>query len=262
VIGSEFYIPYFARSEDDTERITSTGTHQQSGQEGPSEYGFLYSSNGLSPWQKIRLDESERFGTFHATSDALYLLTVQWANLWASTQLSVSNWSKPKLVTDTLKGSRFQAEAENETLHFCWLDERLKKGLGFFIYGDWDVGGRNNLVFYRNYKGGKWSREERLSGGLSYCGDPAMSVECEKIVVAWDNYTTPYTRASIYYTVSRDNGRKWSRIYKVESFEGTAGSSPSCKVILYHGIIHLFYDRSEFPDPDSNLMYQWRKFPE
>jgi hypothetical protein len=262
VIGSEFYIPYFARSEDITERITSTGTHQQQGQDGPSESGFLYSSNGLSSWQKIRLDGSESFGTFHITDNVLHLLTVRWANLLSSTQLSVSNWSKPKLVTDTLKGSRFQVEGENKTMHLCWLDERLKRGLGFFIYGDWDVGGRNNLVFYRNYKDGKWSREKRLSGGLSYCGSPTMSVEGEKIVVAWDNYTRPYTRASVYYTVSKNNGRTWSKIYKVENFEGTAGSSPSCKVILYHGIIHLFYDRSEFPDPDSNLMYQWRKFPE
>jgi hypothetical protein len=261
VVGTDFYIPYFASSEDGTERITSTGTHQQSWQQGPSESGFLYSSNGVS-WQKTRLDGFEGFGKLKATDETGYLLTRQLDNLWFSTRSSdVSDWSKPKLLMNALKGGCLQVEAD-EVLHLCWLDGRLKKGLGFFLYGDWDVGRKNNLVFYCNYQGGKWGREKRLSGNLTYCGSPSMSVEGERIVVVWENFTKPYTRASTYYTVSKNNGRTWSRIYKVENFEGTADSDPSPKVLLYHDIIHLFYDRGGWPASGSDLMYQWRKFPD
>ena len=78
-----------------------------------------------------------------------------------------------------------------------------------------------------------------------------MSVEDQKIVVAWHNMETLYTRAAIYYATSKDNGRTWSRPTKIKDSENSAGAYPHSMVILHRGVIHMFY----------NGMYQHREFP-
>jgi hypothetical protein len=197
-------------------------------------------------------------------SQLYFLRTEHPSTLYCSVQLSGgSGWSKPDPVLDTLQAGRgFAAETGSDTLHLCWMDMRLKKGLGFFIYGDWDVGRRNNLVFYSHRKDTDptWSKGRRLSGGLSYCESPSMSVEGKNIVVAWHHYERPYTRAGVYYTVSKNGGRTWARPKRVNSPRDSTAEDP--KVLLHEGTIHLFYDRSEFPSKRCDLMYQRRPFPD
>ena len=265
---SEIYISYSASADDITERITSTGTRQQTIQAGPSQCGLLYSPDKGLSWQVIRLPQFNTAGqsaVFKTGNTVCYLAADSARGLWASTTSSNStNWSKPKLLNDTLEAG-FLAEAESGTVHLCWMDMRLKKGLGFFIYGDWDIGRKNNQVFYRNYRNsdGKWSKERKLSGNLSYCERPSMSVEGDRIVVVWHNMgeairsplgrrPSPYSRAAIYYATSKDNGRTWSRPTKIQDSENSAGMYPCPKVILHQRAIHVFYNgvyqRREFPD--------------
>jgi len=160
-------------------------------------------------------------------------------------------------------GGAFLAEAADRTLHLCWMDMHLKQGLGFFIYGDWDIGRKDNQVYYHNYRenDGKWSKGIKLSGSLSYCEHPSMSVEGDRIVVVWHNLgekrgitkrPSPYTSAAIYYAISKNAGRTWSSPMKIEHSEDSAGSLPCPQVILHQKVIHVFY----------NGMYQRRDFPE
>lgn len=259
VEGSVLYIPYVASTTEITERVTSAGTHQQGIRAGPSECGLFYSSDWGSSWQKINVGTLREAGqvAIRSVNSQLYLLAAEYPNnLWLFTKtLDAPAWSEPKLLTDTLKaGSYFLAETEDDTLHLCWMDMHLKRGLGFFIFGDWDVGRKNNQVFYRNCRdvGGTWSKGKKLSGNLSYCEMPSMSVEGRKIIVVWHNIETLYTRAAIYYAISKNNGKTWSGPTKVLNSENVAGDYPCPKVILHHGIIHLFYAG----------MYQQREFPD
>ena len=267
---SEFYIPYSASTEDITERITSTGTRQQTSQAGPSQCGLFWSPDRGQSWQVMRLAQFNTAGQSavrRAGNTFCYLAADSAHSLWVSTRTSASsNWSQPKLLCDTLKtGDQFLTGGDKGTLHLCWMDMRLKKGLGFFIYGDWDIGRKNNQVFYRNYRDndGQWSKEKRLSGNLSYCERPSMSVEGRRIVVVWHNLgertpktvtrkASPYARAAIYYATSKDDGRTWSRPVKIKGSENSAGMYPCPKVILHQRVIHVFY----------NGVYQHRDFPD
>ena len=257
VCESGLYIPYIASSTEIIEIITSAGTHQQKQRSGSDVCGVFYSADAGRSWQCARVGTfTESYSaTIHATSRHLYLLRIERArNLWFSTlSSSPSTWSEPKLLIDTIDQGRYLAEAGNDTLHLCWMDMRLKRGLGFFLYGDWDVGRANNQVFYRNYRDAdsKWGKERKLSGSLSHCESPSMSVEDQRIVIAWHNIETLYTRAAIYYATSKDNGRTWSRPTKIKDSENSAGAYPCPKVILHRGGIHMFY----------NGMYQHREFP-
>ena len=223
----------------------------------PAEYGFFSSTNGGFSWERIGLPTFTNggFNIIVVTANQLHLVSTDYGRIMCSTRLlGGADWSKPKMLTDTVQAGRFLTEAADDTLHLCWMDMRLKRGLGFFIYGDWDIGRANNQVFYRNYREtvGRWGKERKLSGNLSHCESPSMSVEGERIVVAWHNIETLYTRAAIYYVASKDNGRTWSRPMKIENSENLAGAYPCPKVILYQGVIHVFY----------NGIYQCRKFPD
>jgi hypothetical protein len=266
VDGAEFYVPYAACSDQVTERITSTGTHQKGIESGPSQRGFLWSGNRGRAWQLIplaQLNTAGQSGMYRVGSTDCYLAADFGRNLWVLTKGSTAtNWSQPALLCGTLNGS-YLATAAERTLHLCWMDMRLKKGLGSFIYGDSDVGRKNNQVYYRHYRDsdGKWSKGIKLSGSLSYCERPTMSVEGERIVVAWHNLgekrgitrrISPYASAAIYYAASKDAGRTWSSPSKIEHSEDSAGNYPCPNVILHQKVIHVFY----------NGIYQRRDFPE
>jgi len=253
--GSRLYVPYSAEDEEITMINTRRGPRRDVNTIRPTEYGFFYSADAGLSWQRSNLPifTNGGFNIIVATSDQIHLLRTDYVKVWFFTQLfDASNWSKPKLLIDTVRSGQFLTEAEDDTLHLCWMDMRLKQGLGFFIYGDWDIGRANNQVFYRHYCKSKWSRERKLSGNLSHCENPSMSVEGKRIVVAWHNIETLYTRAAIYYATSKDNGQSWSRPTKIANSENVAGAYPCPKVILQDGIIYVFY----------NGIYQNRKFPD
>jgi hypothetical protein len=169
VDGSEFYVPYAAYSENITERITSTGTHQTGIEQGPARRGFLWSRDRGRSWQLStlgQLNTAGQCGMHQVGTTVCYLAADFGPNLWALTKGSTAtNWSQPTLLCDTLRGS-FLADATDGTLHLCWMDMRLKKGLGFFIYGDWDIGRKNNQVYYRHYRDGdrKWGKAIKTFG--------------------------------------------------------------------------------------------------
>ena len=265
---SELSISFVASSEDITERITSAGVRQKGIQSGPSLCGLITSSDRGLSWKTLGLPQfntTDQSAAFKAGNTFCYLAADSAKNLWVSTKpANQPDWSQPQLLCSTLKDGVL-GEAEAATLHLCWMDMRLKKGLGFFIYGDWDIGRRNNQVFYRNYRDGdaRWGKEIKLSGSLTYCEQPSMSVEGSRIVVVWHNMgetvrkplgrrPSPYSRAAIYYATSKDNGGSWSKPTKIQDSENSAGMYPCPKVILHKQVIHIFY----------NGFYQHREFPD
>jgi hypothetical protein len=262
--GSEWFIPYSAQDFKITVVNKPKGPTQVANRVGPAKCGLFFSPDAGLSLQKSPLWTAIQ-QTIRATSNQLYLLATDGSSkIWSSTRLPIGlGWSQPELVVDTLTTDRFLAEPENETLHLCWMDMRLKKGLGFYVYGSLEgPDNDNNLVFYRNRSDadGTWSKETKLSGNLSRCRSPAISAEGQRVVVVWQHYVKAYTRAVIYYAFSKNNGQTWTKPRRIENFEGTSAESP--QVILYQGIIHLFYDRSEWPNRQCDLMYQRREFPE
>ena len=79
-----------------------------------------------------------------------------------------------------------------------------------------------------------------------------MSVEGDRIVVVWRNNTSNL-RSDIYYSVSKDNGRRWTGPALLTDPNGPSAEHP--KVALFRGLIHLFYSQN------GNLIYRQQPFP-
>jgi hypothetical protein len=242
-VDSEFIIPYFTSVSEITERITSAGILQTESRSGVSEWGYLKSLDGID-LELTQLGNFKNYGSasIHSVGSQKLLLRHEAQNeLWYSIQAPDDpQWFEQKLLIDSLQGGGFYlTRSENNRLHLCWMDMRLKKGAGFFIFGDWDVGRKNNQVFYRNYdENKKWSKEKKLSGSYSYCEKPSMSVEGQNIVVVWHHYPRPYTRAALYNATSRDKGKSWSRARKIDTHYNDSTEAP--KMVLREGISTFF----------------------
>jgi Neuraminidase (sialidase) len=116
---------------------------------------------------------------------------------------------------------------------------------------------RNKQVFYRHKKDGDtvWSKEKLLSSGLSYVGSIGMTAEGSKIVIVWQNREgrEVYPKASIYFIISKDNGRTWSKYRRVTGIEESSAENP--RVSLLRDTIHLFYNQA------GTVVYRQCSFP-
>ena len=249
------------KAETEIVRISSSGTVQTAMGNNPAEVGVLWSSNNGATWERTKAFgfESWRVGTF-ATRASVYLLADdRGSQLWSSAcpSTGIASWSGGELLAKTMAPDGFACEATDDTLHVCWMDNRRKRGLGFFVYGDLVLNNRNNQVYYRHKKDGEatWSKEKLLSGTLSFVGSPAISVEGTKVVVAWQHRPGRGVNpdAGIYITTSKDNGRTWSKVKRVTGYDEPSAASP--RVALLGDTIHLFYNQSD------TAVYRRRAFP-
>jgi len=254
--GTNVYVPYYVTTEEVS--LSSAGVQQTTLGIGPAEAGVLASSDRGASWTRTRLLGFESWvQAIKATQGAAHLFAHEpQGKIWCSTKLrQESAWSTPQLLVNSAYTGHFMADAGDDIAHLCWLDERKKEGLGFLLYGR--LGGpndRRNRIYYRNKKDGDaaWSKEVLLSGSMSWVGQPVMSAEGNRIVVAWGN-RTGQLKADIYYCMSKDNGQTWTRPSRLTDSEGPSAECP--KIALFRGVIHLFYTEQ------GNLVYRNRPFP-
>jgi Neuraminidase (sialidase) len=95
-----------------------------------------------------------------------------------------------------------------------------------------------------------------------------MSVESNKIVVAWDGWDSR-SSYDIYYATSKDGGKTWTRPLKVTDRAKDDITSERPQVALQNGVIHLFYAQGKWNrhEQASNqgswpVYYQQRPFPD
>ena len=94
---------------------------------------------------------------------------------------------------------------------------------------------------------GEWSKDVILSKGLKYAYCPVMSLEGDKIVIAWAGAQSApdghyeFDPNDIYYVTSNDGGKAWTKPMQVTNGAKDGLTAGRPQVALLNGVIHLFY---------------------
>lgn len=219
---------------------------------GPFASGVFHSTDSGATWQ---IEKIPMGGSIVRTEKQLYLFGMRVANegdqLWFTRKaITEGSWDVPTPFVKTYANNNI-AVGENDTVHLCWLDNRnRKKKLSPSVFPpavSREV--HNYEVAYRNRKDGdaKWGEEVVLSKGLLYSFPPTMSVEGDKVVIAWagiekaGSWHTRFDPNNIYYVTSKDGGRTWTDPLKVTDNAKDGITSGDPQVQLLNGVIHLTY---------------------
>ena len=183
--GAELYIPYSVAGLE----VTHSGkTLVTDGSKGPFKNGVLHSADLGKTWQVEQISDRQAWSPSVCMSkENCYYFAVKLNDgrdqLWfARKPLTGGSWDAPILVTKTYVYG-YIAAPQGDTVHLCWLDRRHEKRRLNLLDPD-----RNNFeVAYcqRKDSDANWSKDVILSEGLLYSYSPSMSVEGDKIVVAW-----------------------------------------------------------------------------
>src|ERR1035437_6283613 len=222
---------------------------------GPFNTGVFCSTNSGATWFTEQI--SSQFNAFYplvCKSEGFYyyfgtrIVSEHGYQLWFSRKpVNGSSWDEPKTVTKTFAttNERYDAMANNGTVHVCWMD--CRDDMRRFSMEGPNIENDDIAYCHRKDSDADWSQDVILSKGLLYSYLPSISIVENNIVVAWagirtaDKNHTEYDSNDIYYVTSRDGGETWSKPLMVtdKSKDGITSGKP--QVMLLNGVIHLFY---------------------
>jgi len=264
--GSEVYVPYALHAN------TSFGINNSSN--GPFNNGVFHSTDSGANWQMERISDFDAGApAMCRTKNFYYYFAFKDGDrtLWFSRKpVSGSSWDEPKLLTKTFANRRGGGPmAENDTVYFCWLDRRHEKWR--FNIEDPYVGNYEVAYCRRKDSDSTWRKDVILSRGLLFSYSPSMSVEGDKIVVAWESGESnkAWQSYDIYYATSKNGGKTWTRPLKVTDRAKDGITSENPQVAVQNGVTHLFYAQGK-RDRNSQVWnqggwpvyYQQRPFPD
>ena len=260
---SKVYIPYSL----DATTCTPPNTYSH----GPFSSGVFYSTDSGATWQLEKISELDGGESAMCKTKDYYYYFATPGKIWSSRKsVDGGSWSDSKLLTQTFAGRRGGgAVAEGNTVHFCWLDRRHEK---WRLSIDRPYVGNFEVAYCRRKDSDSaWRKDVILSRGLLFSYWPTMSVEGDKIVVAWTSGESnkAWQSYDIYYATSKNGGKTWTRPLKVTDRAKDGITSDRPQVALQNGVIHLFYaqgqwDRhAQFRDQGGWPVYhQQRPFPD
>jgi hypothetical protein len=267
--GTDLYIPFCVDGFTYVNKYTSA--------RGPYNNGVFHSADSGVTWQIEPISDTKSFPlTVSRTKGYYYYFAYrhgevnQGMELWFSRKsVKGGSWDAPKVKTQSFEDRRGGGVlVEDDTVHLCWLDNRHEKwrprietppGLG------------NYEVVYSRRKDSDatWREDVILSSGLLFSYSPSMSVEGDRIVVAWRSGKSNQPRRSddIYYTTSKDGGKTWAKPLKVTDRAKDGITSGEPQVAVQNGVIHLFYVQGKENRYLSHqepwpIYYQQRPFPD
>lgn len=252
---------------------------------GPYWTGLFHSTDLGKTWQMERVSDSDCFDLSVSRTATFYYFFANGAvgknrggGLWVSRKSAEGNsWDAPMAVTRTVPfgvDESYSAMAEGDTIHVCWLDNRheIKYWLSLARSGR----GNYEVAYCRRKDSdASWRKATILSRGVMFAYSPSMSVEGDKIVVAWAGAQTAHPwpfegdPSDIYYATSKDGGKTWNKPLKVTDHFKDGITSGSARVALQNGVIHLFYAQGRY-DRQAQVSqqggwpvyYQQRAFPD
>ena len=276
ISGSDLYIPLSVQG------FTYNGNGVAIAR-GPYCGGVFHSADSGKTWQLEQITDFQGGGSSVCRSKERYNYFVVKEVMHEGSQLCFSSkhstggsWANLSVVTKTF-GYGYVTVPQNDTVHLCWLDRRHEKRRSNPVYprrGNYEV-----AYCQRKDSDSSWSKDVILSEGLLYSHTPTMSVEGDKVVVAWSGIQTagdwhaPSNPNDIYYRTSRDGGKSWDKLLKVTDGAKDGITSGEPQVVLQNGIIHLMYIqgklnlKQESPgltklnQPPWQIYYQQRPFP-
>jgi len=278
--GQDFYIPYSLGGLEVTYRGKTLFTD---GTKGPGNCGVFHSVDSGTTWQMEKISESLGGPTsvVRTKNRFFYFATKTVMNrsdqLWFS-QKSEANgsWDAPKSVIKSYANG-YIAAPQGDTVHLCWLDRRHEKRRLNLLNPSRD----NFEVAYcqRKDSDANWSKDVILSEGLLYSYSPTISVEGDKVVIAWagvqtaKDWHTNFDPNDIFYVTSRDKGRTWAKPLRVTDNVKAGITAGDPHVVLLNGIIHLCFIQgklnlkqesaglTKLNQPPWPIYYQQRPFP-
>ena len=217
--------------------------------------GVFSSSDGGQTWRAETISNQEsQTPTVCRTRGFYYYFALAGQGgspfkLWYSrSAVGSTSWNRPETLNKTGAdnyGSNLHALADGDAVHLCWLDCRHEKTSFSLMHPR----GENYEVAYCHRKDtdSGWDKDVILSEGLRYAYSPSMSVEGDKVVVAWAGVKNDkdgrneWNPSDIYYVTSKDGGKTWAKPMQVtDGFKGGITSGRP-QVALHNGVIHLFY---------------------
>jgi hypothetical protein len=246
--------------------------------DGPYSGGVFHSRDLGASWQLEPVSNFYMFNSsVYKTKANYYFLAFGQGALWFSLK-SIENslWDKPKAITKTVTlgtQGRYSATTEGDTVHICWLDNRHERWT-FNL----DHPGRGNYeVAYTRRKDSdaSWHKAVILSRRIMFAYSPSISVEGDKVVVAWAGAQTAHAwpfegdPSDIYYATSKDGGKTWSKPLQVTDHAQDGITSGSARVAVQNGVIYLFYAQGKYDRKAQvrnqgswPVYYQQRPFPD
>ena len=282
--GQEMYYPYCLSGLEITYRGTTLVTD---GTKGPFNNGVFHSTDSGTTWQIERMSGIQSWTPSVCKSKGYcYYFAANFTGnkmdrgdqLWFSRKpVTGISWDAPNPVTKTYVHGLVTVP-QDDSVHLCWLDRRHEKSRVDF--NDPHRGNFEIVYCRRNDSDANWSRETILSKGLFYSYSPTMSVEGNKIVVAWagiqtaDDWHNNFDSNDIYYITSKDGGTTWAKPQRITDNIASKITAGDPQVMLHHGIIHLSYTqgkmnlKQESPgltrlnQPPWPVYYRQKPFPE
>jgi hypothetical protein len=279
--GNDLYFPYSIGGVE----VTHNGkTLVVDGSKGPYANGVFHSTNSGTTWQMEKTPDSlGGLSSVVKTENHFYCFAIklvrnQKAQLWFTQRPAIDgSWVTPETITKSY-GSDYVAVPQGDTIHLFWLDALHEKRRGNPVYphaGNYEV-----VYSQRKDSDASWSKDVILSEGLLYSYAPSVSVEGDKIVVAWAGVQTAgvwhsqFDPNDIFYVTSRDKGNTWTKPLRVTDNikEGITAGDP--QVVLLNGVIHLFYIQGKMDlqqlspgltklnQPPWPIYYTQRPFPD
>jgi hypothetical protein len=286
--GPNLYIPYCLCGSILT-IFTNGATSLESGS---FNNGVFHSTDSGMTWQLERLsDSNDWLPSMSRTKGYYYYFAVslptkpgqEWELWFARKSVDGNSWDSPKVITKTFCDNalcwKYINQPQEDMVHLCWLDRRHEKRR--FNFGG-EAKRQNYEVAYcqRKDSDANWSEDVILSKGMLYSYSPSMSVEGDKIVVAWAGVRTaadwhaPYSPNDIYYVTSKDGGKSWTEPLRVTDNIKAGVTAGDPQVVLLNGIIHMSYIqgklnlKQESPgltklnQPPWPIYYTQRPFPD
>jgi hypothetical protein len=277
--GSEAYVPFSitAQSLYETETTYGGKTYGRGISDGPFYHGVFHSTDLGKSWQMEKISDLDAGEPeMCRTKDYYYNFGMTGRGIRFSLKsVDGGSWSEPKFLTRTFANRRGGgAVAESDTVHVCWLDNRheIKYWLSLARSGR----GNYEVAYCRRKDSdASWRKDIILSRGVMFAYSPSMSVEGDKIVLAWAGAQTAHAwpfegdPSDIYYVTSKDGGKTWNKPLQVTDHFKDGITSGSARVALQNGVIHLFYAQGRY-DRQAQVSqqggwpvyYQQRAFPD
>jgi len=252
------------------------------GSKGPFSSGVFYSADSGKTWQVERICGSGGNPSVCGSEGLCYFFVVreerdESPKLWFTSRSATGgSWADLSVVAKTAS-SAYVVVPQKDNVHLCWLDCRHEKRRSNPVYprqGNYEV-----AYCQRKDSDTKWSKDVILSEGLLYSFSPTMSVEGDKVVVAWSgiqtagDWHTSNNPNDIYCRTSKDGGKTWDKLLKVTDAAKDGITSGDPQVVLQNGIIHLTYIQGKLDftqespgltklnQPPWPILYQQRPFP-
>jgi hypothetical protein len=273
VSGAEMCIPYSVYA------MTYYGINNASN--GPFNSGVFHSMDFGKTWhmEKISNLNAVAPGVCKTAGSYYYFEVERRSQLCASRrQNDADSWEAPHYITKTFAraSGSYDALGDNDTVHLCWLDSRHEK-----MRLNMDPARQNYEVVYsrRRDSDAGWSKDVILSKGLLYSYGPSLSVEGDKLVVAWAgikkarDWHNEYSPNDVYYVTSKDGGNTWTEPMKVTDDARNGSSAGWPKVVLLNDVIHLTYVQGKMKSKQESpgltklgqspwpIYYRQRPFP-